>query len=609
MMNARNASGGEHAKLTVRVIGQFVRRCAFIACVIASPALAQDTAKVLRLSLPDITMLDPQQISDLYSRRVADGIFEGLYQFDYLATPARVIPNTAAAMPVITEDGKTWTIRLQRGIYFTADPAFEGKRRELVADDYVYSIKRLLDPGLKTGGDPALTDLIAGARPVVEAARKSGRFDYDAPIDGLRGTESHTLRIGLTQVDYTLLERLAILGTYAVAREVVEAAGPDVLSRPVGTGPFRLAEWRRGSRIVLDANRDYRAITFPTSNDPAHRDMVAAMKGRKLPALDRVEVSIIVEQAPELLAFEQASLDYVTFGTTIVSRLVENGKLKPELAKRGIRHIRFPVPALIFTYFNQEDPVIGGMSPERIALRRAIAMGFDTDAFIRTLYGGNAIPANQLLPPGVSGHDPNIRAKSAYDPAAARGLLDRFGYKDRDGDGYREAPDGSQLTLVQSSTPDSLGRESDTMWLASMKAIGLRTTFNSQPFGDLLKASKAGQLMMFFLGNRAAAPSGYSLLSLLWGKSPPDTNPSRFRNADYDAAYEAFLRTPDGPARTALARQMSEIVNTFVPLMIQVYPVGHAFTQPWLLGYHPSPFGFAWKYMDIDVAKRRTAGK
>ena len=575
----------------------------------ATTGHAQDAAKVLRIALPDITSLDPQQLSDLYSRRVADAIFEGLYQFDYLASPAKVIPNTAAALPAITDGGRTWTITLQRGIRFADDPVFKGSPRELVAEDYVYASKRSLDPNLKTGGDPALTDLIEGARPVVDAARKNGRFDYDAPIAGLRATGTHTLRIGLTAVDYTMQERLAITNTYAVAREAVEAAGPDVLARPVGTGPFRLADWRRGSRVVLEANPGYRKIAFPANADPAHRALVAAMQGRRLPALQRIEISIIEEQIPELLGFEQGSLDYITLTGTIVGRLVENGKLRPDLAKRGVGTLRYPVPALIFTYFNQDDPVVGGDAPARIALRRAIAMGFNNDAFIRTFYGGYALPANQMLPPGVSGHDPKLPARSLYDPPAARALLERFGYRDRDGDGFREAPDGSPLTLVQNSPPGAMEREGDTLWVASMKEIGLRMTINNQSFGDLLKASKAGQLMMFNLGNRAGAPSGYTLLSLLWGKSPPDTNPSRFRNADYDAAYEKFLQTPDGPARVALARRMSDIVNAFVPFMIQVYPVGNAFTQPWLLGYHPSPFGFGWKYLDIDVAKKRAAGK
>jgi ABC-type oligopeptide transport system substrate-binding subunit len=166
-------------------------------------------------------------------------------------------------------------------------------------------------------------------------------------------------------------------------------------------------------------------------------------------------------------------------------------------------------------------------------------------------------------------------------------------------------PDGKPLTLVQNSTPESDSRESDTLWIKNMAAIGLRMTVNTQQFTELLNQSKAGKLMMFGLGFRASEPSGFSSLMTLWGKSSPDANRSRFRNADYDAAFEQFLRTPDGPERVMLARRMSDVVNAFVPIVLEVFPVGNAFSQPWLLGYHPAPFGFTWKYLDIDVAKKR----
>jgi len=584
---------------TIAALGGFAAPC----------GAAADPAKVLRVGLPDIAMLDPQQITDLYSNRVATAIFEGLYEFDYVASPARVVPNTAVALPEITEGGRVWTIRIKPGILFADDPAFKGRPRELVAEDYVYSLKRRLDPNLKLGGEPALTDLIAGARPVIDAARKSGRLDYDAKIEGLQAIDRHTLRIRLTAVDYTVLERLAVLGTYAVAREAVEAAGADVVSKPVGTGPFRLAEWKRGSRIVLEANPRYRTIAFPQSTDPALRSLVQSMQGRKLPALARIEVSVIAEQLPEVLAFDQGGLDYIAVGGALLSRMLDNGTLKPEFARRGITHRRYALPALVYTYLNQDDPVVGGNSPEKIALRRAIAMGFDTDEFIKVFYAGQGVPANQILPPGTSGHDPRLPAKSIYDPAAARALLERFGYRDRDGDGFRETPDGQPLVLVQSSLPDSESREGDLQWIKNMAAIGLKMTVKTQQFNELLNQSNAGQLMMFNLGYRASEPSGYSSLMTLWGKAPPDTNRARFRNADYDAAFEAFLRTPDGPERIALARRMSDVANAFVPIVLQVFPVGNAFAQPWLLGYHPAPFGFTWKYMDIDVAKRKAAGR
>src|SRR5216683_7227842 len=119
-----------------------------VLCLPLTAHTAADPTKVLRISSHDIASLDPQQGTDLYSTRVATEIFEALYQFDYLAEPAKVISNTAEALPVITEGGKTWTIKLSHGILFADAPAFKGKPRELVAEDYVYSIKRSIDPHL-----------------------------------------------------------------------------------------------------------------------------------------------------------------------------------------------------------------------------------------------------------------------------------------------------------------------------------------------------------------------------------------------------------------------------------------------------------------------------
>lgn len=577
---------------------------ALLACA-SSGVVAADMQKVLRIASPDITSLDPQQGTDLYSTRIASVIFEALYEFEYLSTGSKVIPNTAESMPVITDDGKTWTIRLRKGIRFADDPVWKGKPRELVADDYAYSIKRSLDPNLRGGGDPALSDLIVGARPVVDAARKAGgKFDYDTPIAGVRATDRYTLVIHLAHPDYTLLERLAGLNMMAVAREAVEAAGADVMRRPVGTGPYRLGEWRAASKVVLLANPDYRKVLFPENADAPQQERVRSMHGKTLPQIGRIEISIIEESQPEILAFTQGDLDYVALGGDDTRRVMENGKLRPELVRRGIEHVRFGSPSVTFTYFNMDDPLVGGYSTQQVALRRAIGMGFDVDEMIRVLFAGNALPANQLLPPGVSGHDPALPPQSLYDPAGARALLDRFGFKDRNGDGYRETPDGKPLTIVRGTLPESWYREADTLWKKNMDAIGIRMQVQQQTFAELLNLSRAGKLPMFNLGYRSLEPSGYQILQTLWSRSPRDTNPSQFKQAGYDAAYEAFLRTPAGPARIALARKMSEISQAYMPMILHTFGVGNVLYYPWVQGYWPSPFGFSFKYLDIDVAMR-----
>jgi oligopeptide transport system substrate-binding protein len=589
------------AKIRALVIGAVT-----VLCLPLTAHTAADPSKVLRVSSHDIASLDPQQGTDLYSTRVATEIFEALYQFDYLAEPAKVISNTAEALPVITEGGKTWTIKLKHGILFADAPAFKGKPRELVAEDYVYSIKRSIDPHLLTGGDPALTDLIEGARPIVDAARKSGaKFNYDAPISGLRALDRYTLQIRMTSVDYTLLERLAGLAAMAVAREVVEAAGEDIRSQPVGTGPYQLTEWKRASRVVLEANPNNRGTRFPESNEPQHRALVESMRGKTLPQIGRIE--IIEESQPNLLAFERGDLDYVLLGGNDVRSMLVGDKLKPELLRKGVARMRYGAPNITFTYFNLKDPTVGGYSNAQIALRRAIAMGFNIDELIKVLYAGQALPANQLLPPGVDGHDPSLPSKSLYDPAAARALLDRFGFKDRDG--YRETPEGKPLTLIRGTLPESWYREVDTLWKKNMDAIGIRMQVEQKTFTELVNMSRAGKLQMFNLGYRSLEPSGYQILQTLWSRSPLDTNPSQFSNPDYDATYEQFLRTPSGPSRVALARKMSDVSQVYMPMLLHTFGIGNTLLYPWVQGYWPSQFGFAFKYLDLDVAKRKAAGK
>ncbi|HKE42049.1 MAG TPA: ABC transporter substrate-binding protein [Casimicrobiaceae bacterium] len=594
----------------MRLVTPLLFVAALLALQVSEPRAAADPTKVLRISSSDIASLDPEQGTDLFSTRVATEIFEALYKFDYLAEPAKVVTNTAEAMPVITDGGKTWTIKLKRGIFFTDAPVFKGKPRELVAEDYAYSIKRSLDPNLLTGGDPALADLIEGARPIVDAARKPGaKFNYDAPMSGLRAIDRYTLQFRLTNVDYTLLERLAGLQTMAVAREVVEAAGDDIKSQPVGTGPYMLKEWKRASRVVLVANPRYRGLKFPDSSDPRQRELVESMRGKSLPQIGRVEISIIEESQPILLAFQQGDLDYVVLGGNDVASMLVGDKVKPDLARKGVTRLRYNAPSITFTYFNMKDPVVGGYSKAQIALRRAIAMGFDVNELIRVLYAGQALPANQLLPPGVYGHDPSLPPRSIYDPAAARALLDRFGFKDVNGDGYRETPEGKPLTIVRATLPQSWYREVDTLFKKNMDAIGIRMEVVQQSFTELVNMSRGGKLMMFNLGYRALAPSGYEILQTLWSQEPLDTNPSQFSNPEYDAAYEQFLRTPAGPERVGVTRRMSEISQTYMPMMLHTFGVGNALLYPWVQGYWPSQFGFSFRYLDIDLAKRNGATK
>src|SRR5215472_3811095 len=345
----------------------FLRLAPLLVLAVSLCAFAADPAKVLHVASPDIETLDPHQYNDDPSFQIISTIFEGLYEWDYLATTPALNPVTAEGPPQVSPDGLTWTIRLKHGIYFTDDPAFKGKPRELVAADYVYSIMRWLDPNLRRGGAPQSADLIVGARAVVDAARAAGKLDYDRPIEGLRALDRYTVQLKLTHVNYPIAQ--AILIYFACAREVVEAAHGDVRVRPVGTGPYRLREWKRGSRLVLEANPKYRTLAFPRSDDPAHSALEKTMRGKTLPQIGVVDVAFIEEDLTRLLEFERGALDVVVLRAEVAARLLADNKLKPEYAARGIvRHV-FTEPFIFEVYFNMNDPVIGGASNERVALR------------------------------------------------------------------------------------------------------------------------------------------------------------------------------------------------------------------------------------------------
>ena len=217
----------------------------FALCAALAPfgASAQpESTKVLRVAFAIAeTGFDPQAASDVYSNYVNRAIFDPLYKYEYLTRPYKIVANTAAALPDISPDGKTWTIRVRPGIYFAGDPAFKGKRRELTAQDYVFALKRLLDPQMRSNFLQIVDGRFAGADAVVAKARENGKFDYDAPIEGLQAIDRYTLRFKLNFPDYELLANLTTTPTAAVAREVIEAYGDAsgwAMANPVGTGPY-----------------------------------------------------------------------------------------------------------------------------------------------------------------------------------------------------------------------------------------------------------------------------------------------------------------------------------------------------------------------------------
>jgi len=583
---------------------------ALIVTSIAQPGIAADwadPAKVLRIAFPiDVSGLDPAGTQETYATLVEQKIFDALYVWDYLARPYRFVPSIATGMPEISADGRVWTIRIRQGIYFADDPVFAGKKRELTAADFVYAWKRIVDPRVRSPNSDLLEHKIVGLDAAVEKAKSSGRFDYDTEIQGLRATDRYTLRLELINPDYTLLELLDGSSLRGVAREVIDKYADEsgrAMHHPVGTGPYRLKEWQPGRRIILEANpgfRDERFPAAPPNADAATKAVADSMKGKRLPQIGRIEIAIIEETNPRLLMFNAGELDLLDVPGDVAPKMIDSrGNLLPEFAARGIRLERATELAVTFSYFNMEDPVVGGYTPDKIALRRAICSGYNLPDEIRVIRNGQALPATQPLPPDIEGHVRGYKGLSPYDPATARALLDKFGYRDRDGDGFRELPDGRPLTLHQLTFVGAAYRQFDDLWLRSMKEIGIRIDFEIRTFPEGFKAAHAGQLQFSGFGWNGDVADDY--MRLFYGPNAGAGNLSRFRNAEYDALYDNSRRTADTAERNKLYEAMTKIISAQAPWCTNVYRISSTVVAPQIRGYRKNGHYFLtpWEYLDL----------
>jgi ABC-type transport system substrate-binding protein len=450
---------------------------------------------------------------------------------------------------------------------------------------------------------------VVGADETRARALATGRFDYDAPIAGIEVPDRYTLRIRLTAPDLRFIYTFAVPNTAPVAREVAEAYGADLGAHPVGTGPYRLAEYKRSAKIVLVANPVYRHVTYvPAGPVPAASKTIAdALAGKPLPLAGRIEISVIEEAQAVWLAFAGGEIDLLErLPPEFVERVLEQGRLRAEFVAQGIGHEILLRPNTRWTYFNMEDPVVGGYTKEKIALRRAIGMGFDMDEFVRVTLKGRGVPALGPVPPDIAGYDPKQKtAAQRYDPGAARALLDRFGYRDRDGNGYRETPEGKSLVLERWSAPTTFSRQEDEQWKKNMDAIGLHIEFRKDRLQELRKMARQGKMPMRTDGWNADYPDAENFMQLLYGPNVGQENHARFNLPEFNRLYEAARRLPDSPERTRLFDQMTEIVLAYAPWRMMEHRIEDHLVQPWIRNYKPHPMRQSvWQYLDVDTGRR-----
>ena len=545
-----------------------------LACMaVAAVACAGAHAQTLRMSFTGpLETLDPQRASSMFAQGHAGTLYDQLLTYDYFVRPVSLVPLAAAAMPEVSADGREYTFRLRPGIHFAPHPAFGGIPRELVAEDFAFSLKRLADPTLGSPSWGLFQGAIEGLdslRDVAIAAKRE--LDYDAPVAGIEAVDRYTLRVRLARDDRSFVFLFASPVLSAVPREVVVAEGAAFGSRPVGSGPYAVADFQPNTRLVLVRNPVYRKLVVRdiAPGAPSGSLAAAAIASLPYPANARVELTHVPEPSAARLALERGELDVVRI--TEPSMVLKNDRLDPALAKAGVQLVRGTDAGSAFLLFNMRDDVIGGVSRSAMALRRAIAMAFDDREFIAVIEAGAAELRAQPVPPGVDGHFVGYRSRNAFDRASANALLDRTGFV-RGADGWRRRPDGSELRLTMLIGTSSVSRQYAQFVERMVRPIGVRVVFDPMPGSERMSRIFRCRFQLTTMDWGLDTPDGSNMMLAFHGKAAGTVGLSCLEDAAFDADYVRMLAMPPGAARAPLYASMLDRLETLMPARVIPYP-------------------------------------
>lgn len=579
-------------------------------CALLGPAYAEEPPpqRVLHIASSTAeTTLDPVGIQDLYSAKLASVLFEGVLTYDYLARPAQLVPLLAESMPEVTDGGKTWTIHLKKNVGFAPDPAFKGQVRTVKASDVAFTLYRLLDPALHSPFSFLLEGKLVGLDDLAKSARQDKRaYDYSAKIPGIQVIDEWTLKLRLNAPDANFGHALAQPNLGIVAPEVVQFYGDQIGSHPVGTGPYTVSRWVRGASMTLDRNPNYRQRLwdFAAGEDEAQKKInlkiIQEMRGKQIPAIPRIEIKIIPEAQSAWLAFRRGETDLIDLPSKLSPVALKQGHLIPELEKQGIQHALSVEPEIIGNYLNLQDPMVGGMDPAHIALRRAILMSSDDEAMIRVIRKGQAVRLSYPVPPGVQGYDPHYRSMLPYDPKAANALLDAYGFK-KGKDGFRLQPDGKPLVVRYWRTNEGESRDMEELAKRGIDQLHIRFEGHAVPFPDLLKAERSCQVMMRQFAWIADYPDGDDFMQLFYGPNIHANNVFCFQDAEWDRLYQQSVALGPGAARDQLYQKMARMVELYGVMKISHARLHHQLLQPKVMGFRISTIASLaeWPYIDL----------
>jgi len=566
-----------------------------------SPSGADADEMVLHAILPTkIRGFDPGDIGDVYSALVAAQIFECLYQYHYLKRPYELIPQLAEDMPQMSEDGLTYTIKIKKGVYFANGLCFEeGRGRELKAGDFVFAWKRIADIKYLSKNWWVFDGKIVGLdefREYTKGCKRAEDVDYSRPVKGLTASDDYTLVIKLKKPWPQITYLLAHLPTAPIAKEAVDYYGKDIVSYPIGTGPFKLKVWHRGSYIEMVRNPNFRGEFYPSEGESDDlEEGLLADAGKKLPMVDKISFVLIEEDQPRWLQFLRGKIDASSIPKDNYSQAIDASRsLTPEMKRWNIHLKTFRNPDTFWIGFNMEDPVLG----KNKALREAISYSIDRERYIELFWNGRDEVAYGFIPPLMKTYNPEIRKiGKSYNPEVAAQLVKEA-----------EKTYGGRLPRLRFSMggTDTLARQIGQFWQRGFKSVGLDVEVEYMDWPTFQDKVKTKSVQMFSLGWVADYPDAENFLQLFYSKNAsPGPNNFNYSNPEFDRIYEQIAVMADSPERTELYRKAERIVIEDCPAAFINHRVAYVLHHDWVGNYKPHVFQYGLaKYRRLDSAKR-----
>lgn len=568
-----------------------------------TPKAQDDKVKTANFALgDDVKSLDPALCYDTVSNTVMPLAIEGLYEYHYLKRPLELQPSLAEAMPTVSADKKTYTIKVKKGVLFQDDPAFPGgKGRELKAQDFIFGWKRIALPHLQSPGTWVFDDRVVGwneFRKKLEGisdlkAREALLLDE---VEGMKALDDYTIQIKLLKPFPQLLYTLAMGFGAPIAKEVTDKYGHDGLNhRMVGTGPYRLVDYVNGSKVTLVKNPTYRGQLYPSEGDQEAKDIgLLADAGKTIPFIEKVNFEIIKQDQPAWLQFMKGNIDASGIPKDNFDAAISNGELKPELVAKGIKLQKSEEAVIWYLNFNMKDKVVGGKNAD---LRKAISMAINRDEFIQKFSNGRAVKATSIVPRVIAGNTGRKELVNDFNVAQAKALLKKAGY-----------PDGKGLPPLKFDLRGSStsAKQQAEYIQKSLAEIGVNMEVIVNTFPNYLEKEKQGNLQFFFGGWNADFPDAENFLFLLYSKNiSPGPNASNYVNPAFDRLYEKMASMTPSKERDALIKQAEDIAFNDGVWSMMFYPVSYAMNHSWLKNFRPESQIFGeLKYYDIDQEKK-----